>query len=153
MEELLKERYASTRVSDLIVEPADPPTTSQTTELITKSLAFVKLYRLPRPIIKSDEWEKSWNDSALDAESKLESMRRDHGAESRGMLIARREGLLRHVLGADDRRRPITMVRSATPALSWVTSEPTPSSRQLLRNQSEGALNDSGELQLQARPR
>ncbi|ORY76898.1 hypothetical protein BCR35DRAFT_305652 [Leucosporidium creatinivorum] len=110
MEQLLRQHFASTRISNLIVEPADPPTKAQTTELISKGLAFVALYRLPRPFFKSEQWAENWNELALVAETKLEAFKREHEGDPRGLGLAKRESLWRHVSGTDDRRRPITVL-------------------------------------------
>lgn len=67
MEQLLHQQYASTRISDLIVEPSNPPDNIQTSELLLKSLAFVKLYRQPNPFFRTPQYQEAWDQVGLDA--------------------------------------------------------------------------------------
>ncbi|ORY76915.1 hypothetical protein BCR35DRAFT_332724 [Leucosporidium creatinivorum] len=116
MEQLLHQHFATTRISDLINEPSNPPSNVQTTELISKSLIFVALYRLPQPFFKSSAHEAEWDHSARDAEAKLGSMRRAHEADEMGMVVEKREGLWRHIFASIDRRRPITVTLGLAPS-------------------------------------
>ncbi|ORY76941.1 hypothetical protein BCR35DRAFT_332749 [Leucosporidium creatinivorum] len=110
MEEHLHQHYASTWVSQLIVEPANPPNKTQTTELIDKCLAFAKLYRLPNPLFKSEESQQRWEELAIDAETKMASFRRDQQSHRLGMVVERRERLMGHLFGKYNSQRPFTIL-------------------------------------------
>ncbi|ORY76919.1 hypothetical protein BCR35DRAFT_332728 [Leucosporidium creatinivorum] len=115
MEELLHQHYFSMRVSQLIVEPAEVPTNAQTTELIDKCFAFAKLYRLPQALFRSQQWQQKWDEIATGAETVLEGYRRDQQSDSRGMVIARRENLMKHLFAEYNARRPFTILLQIGP--------------------------------------
>lgn len=118
MEEAIKEHFGSTQISQLVMEFGTPPNNGQTTELITKSLAFVRLYRLPDPYFRTKfkEVRESWNAHAKNAEKTLKTFHTTHTNDPKGMSVEKKELVIRHIYGDPHYKRPIALV--STPSVN-----------------------------------
>lgn len=128
MQDQLEQYYANARVSNFILVPSNPPSQADTTELLTQLSAFVELFLLPSPFIKSTYHEERWDELARRMEAVLTPLRNENKAKGH-LAPSQAERLYRHVFGVKTPNRPLTMVSRAGPPFETVNlTEAAPSS-------------------------